>query len=66
MSNNMTNINIEILTNRLEQLKSERHQGRLMIADPEKKLRDIQTTILRIDGAIEVLDEMIASEKPPA
>ena len=48
------------LQKRLEELKSEFESGQKMMADLEAKHTEIQKNMLRISGAIQVLEEEIA------
>ncbi len=48
---------------RLAALKSEFEAGQNMLADLNKKRADLEATLLRISGAIQVLEELLA-EKP--
>ena len=50
----------EQLTERLEKLKGEFESGQKMLADVEMKRADLQNTLLRISGAIQVLEELLA------
>ena len=50
---------------RLQQLKLEFESGQKMLADLEAKKVDLQQTLLRISGAIQVLEEMLAVEESP-
>jgi hypothetical protein len=52
----------EQLEERLQQLKQEYESGRKMLADLEAKQADLQQTLLRISGAIQVLEEMMTAE----
>lgn len=52
----------EQLTCRLEDLKKEYETGQKMLADTEMKRAELQNTLLRISGAIQVLEEMLAEE----
>ena len=45
------------LTNRLAALKSEYESGERMLAELEQKQRALRETLLRISGAIQVLEE---------
>ena len=45
------------LTQRLQQLKSEYEAGDKMLAELEQKQRGLRETLLRISGAIQVLEE---------
>jgi hypothetical protein len=57
----------EKLDNRLEQLDTEYHTGTEMLAQLDAKRTELQQTLLRISGAIEVLKELLAddSDTPP-
>ena len=48
---------------RLAELKSEYEAGQKMLADLEAKKADLQTTLQRIAGAIQVLEELLAEER---
>lgn len=45
------------LERRLQELKSEYQSGQRMIANLESKISNLQTILLRISGAIQVLEE---------
>lgn len=47
---------------RLEELKAEFEAGQKMLAELEEKRREIEATMLRISGAIQVLEEMLNPE----
>ena len=49
---------------RLEDLKHEYEAGQKMLADLEQKKMNLQQTMLRISGAIQVLEEMLAADAP--
>ncbi|HSN75400.1 MAG TPA: hypothetical protein VL334_10000 [Anaerolineae bacterium] len=51
------------LEQRLAELKSEYEAGQKMLADLEAKKADLQTTLLRISGAIQVLEDLLAEER---
>lgn len=51
------------LKQRLEQLKSEFESGQKVLADLETKQINVQQTLLRIQGAIQVLEEELAREE---
>lgn len=56
----------EQLEARLEALRHEFEQGQKMLAELDSK-RDVLTrTMLRIEGAIQVLTETLAKEEPAA
>jgi len=50
------------LEQRLNELKDQFESGQKMMADLESKQASLRDTILRISGAIQVLEELIASE----
>jgi chromosome segregation ATPase len=52
----------EQLEPRLKQLKAEFETGQTMLADLEQKRATLQQTLLRISGAIQVLEELLAAE----
>lgn len=47
---------------RLEELKHEYEAGQKMLADLEQKRISLEQTMLRISGAIQVLEEMLAAD----
>ena len=48
------------LQQRLQQLKAEFESGQQVLADLEEKRTNLQSTLLRIQGAIQVLEEELA------
>jgi len=50
----------EQLTNRLKELKAEFEGGQKKLAEVEGQANDLRTTMLRISGAIQVLEEELA------
>ncbi len=57
------------LINRLESLKAEYDQGERMLSDLDARREQVRQTLLRISGAVQVLEELLkeegaASEKP--
>ena len=50
------------LTARLAQLREEYDAGTRVMADLQKKQDELRTTLLRISGAIQVLEELLATE----
>ena len=50
------------LERRVAELKSEYEAGQKMLAELEAKKVDLQATLLRIGGAIQVLEELLAEE----
>ena len=53
-------------TARLEALQREYDTGQTMLAELDAKQLDLRQTLLRISGAIQVLQELIADEAAPA
>ncbi len=51
------------LEKRLAELKAEYESGQKMLADLEKKHGEIEATLLRISGAIQVIEEMLAQDQ---
>lgn len=51
---------------RLQELKTEFDTGQKMLAELEQKKINLEQTLLRISGAIQVLEEMLANEQSPA
>ncbi len=49
---------------RLNTLKSELTSGQKMLADLEAKQTNLRDTLLRISGAIQVLEELLAQSQP--
>lgn len=52
------------LERRLHELQAEFAAGKKAIADLEAKQLNIRNTMLRIDGAIQVLEELMKEESP--
>lgn len=52
----------EQLTERLEKLRGEFESGQKMLADLEARQANLQQTLLRISGAIQVLEELLAQD----
>jgi len=50
------------LTERLEELKTEFESGRNMLNEIEAKRNSLKETLLRISGAIQVLEEQLNNE----
>lgn len=56
----------ERLQQRIQSLKTEYEAGQKMLADLEAKQANLRDTLLRISGAIQILEETLAeSEVPP-
>jgi len=56
----------EQLEQRLKQLKAEFEAGQKMLAELEAKQASVRETLLRISGAIQVLEEELASANQSA
>jgi hypothetical protein len=54
------------LEGRLGELKAEFQSGQKMLADLEAKAANLRETLLRISGAIQVLEELLAQASSPA
>lgn len=52
----------ERLANRLAQLQSEFESGQKVLADLDARKAELQATLLRISGAIQVLQELMDGE----
>ncbi|MCU0550519.1 MAG: hypothetical protein MUC48_14315 [Leptolyngbya sp. Prado105] len=50
---------------RLQQLRTEYETGQKMLADLEAKQLNLRETLLRIDGAIQVLEEVLEENSTP-
>jgi hypothetical protein len=55
----------EALVARLEALQREYETGQTMLAELDAKQLDLRQTLLRIAGAIQVLEELLAEESAP-
>jgi len=55
----------DTVTARLEALQREYETGQTMLAELDAKQLDLRQTLLRISGAIQVLQELIADEPAP-
>ena len=53
------------LEQRLQQLKNEFASGQKLLADLEAKQVNVRETLLRIQGAIQVLEEELAKTESP-
>jgi hypothetical protein len=52
----------EQLEKRIAELKSEFEAGQKMLADLQTKEDELKTTLLRISGAIQVLEELLEQD----
>jgi prefoldin subunit 5 len=50
----------EQLEQRLSELRAEQQKGQQMLAELEAKQAELHQTLLRINGAIQVLEELLA------
>jgi uncharacterized coiled-coil protein SlyX len=55
----------EQLEGRLSELRAEQSKGQQMLAELEEKQASLRQTLLRISGAIQVLEELLAKVEPP-
>ena len=59
----------EQLEKRLDELKAEYDQGEKMLSDLDARREQVRQTLLRISGAVQVLEELLkeedVAEKPP-
>lgn len=51
------------MSRRVSELKSEFEAGQKMLGDLDTKASDLKTTLLRISGAIQVLEELISEKE---
>lgn len=58
-------MNKEIITKRLNELKTNRAAGEEQLRVLDAKKAELQATLLRINGAIQVLEELVADESSP-
>jgi hypothetical protein len=56
----------ERVEQRLRELRKEFESGQKMLADLENQRVSLQQTVLRISGAIQVLEELLGSEESAA
>jgi prefoldin subunit 5 len=54
----------EQLKQRVSQLKAEHQKGQQMLAELESQQAELRQTLLRIAGAIQVLEELLAAAEP--
>ena len=55
----------EQLTKRVEELMAEYRAGTEMLAEVEAKRTELQQTLLRISGALQVLKELLGPQEAP-
>jgi hypothetical protein len=51
------------INQRIEALKSERSKGLQQLAGLQQKQEEIRQTLLRIEGAMQVLDELLSQDR---
>jgi len=56
----------ERMETRMAELKAEFEAGQKMLAELEAKQANLRDTLLRISGAVQVLEEELAKEAQPA
>lgn len=56
----------EQVEQRVSELKAELQKGRQMLAELEAREADLRQTVLRISGALQVLEELLAGSATPA
>jgi predicted nuclease with TOPRIM domain len=54
----------EQLQKKIQELRSEYEAGQKMLADLETKQVNLRQTLLRISGAVQVLEEILEGEDP--
>jgi hypothetical protein len=54
----------ERLTARLQTLRDEYQSGQRMLADLDARREDLHQTLLRISGAIQVVEELLTAAEP--
>ena len=56
----------EQLERRVSELKAEQQKGQQVLAELEGREAELRQTLLRITGAIQVLEELLAEAEPTA
>jgi hypothetical protein len=56
----------EQLEQRVSELKAEQEKGQQMLAELEGRATDLRQTLLRISGAVQVLEELLSVAEPAA
>ena len=54
------------MTNRLEELRKELEKGRQRLESLDRERQEVRDTMLRISGAIQVLEELRTQEAAPS
>jgi predicted nuclease with TOPRIM domain len=52
------------MTNRLDELRREFEKGRQRLETLERERQELRDTMLRISGAIQVIEELLAQQVP--
>lgn len=52
------------MTNRLEELRKELEKGQQEMARLDRQRQELRDTMLRISGAIQVIEELLAQQAP--
>ena len=55
----------EQLEQRLQELRAEYENGKNVLADLDTRRENVQRTVLRISGAIQVLEELLRNQDNP-
>lgn len=55
----------ERIEERLSELQAELESGRIVLAELDQRKAGVEETLLRISGAIQVLQELLAASEPP-
>lgn len=53
------------IAQRLQQLKDERRAGDAQLQQLDARRSELQKTLIRIDGAIQVLEEVLSEQQDP-
>ena len=53
------------IAQRLQELKDERRAGGVQLQQLDARRNDLQQTLTRIDGAIQVLEELLGDQQEP-
>jgi len=58
----MPEIDDSQIRTRLDELKEERRRGEAMLGDMEREVAELKASLLRVSGAIRVLEELLPDE----